>query len=146
MLRCPYRSLFCYCGRNVFSVSLTVDPEDDETELFGKEVGELQSGIYVHDDHITGTLKYVTDYTGFSGNPELQKGNFLALKFEATEGSTTTVEVLGGHSGPVTLDEDMNIVLRIENKYSQKIKVVTTKSGISITRIFGLGTLNVEEE
>lgn len=60
---------------------------------------------------------------------------------EATEGATTTVELLGGYSGPVTLDEDMNIVIRIADQFSQRIKVVTTKDSASVTKIFALNDL-----
>lgn len=62
----------------------------------------------------------------------------------ATEGSTTTVEVLGGYSGPVTLDSDMNVVLRIENPFTQKIKVVTSKGDASIEKIYDLNDLICE--
>lgn len=91
-------------------------------------------------------MKYVTGYTGFSGDPELQKGNFLALKMTAAEGATTTVEVLGGESGPVTLDSDMNVVVRIANKNTQKLKVVSTLDGESITKIYGLSSLKALSE
>ena len=89
---------------------------------------------------ISGTLKYVTDYTGFSSDPELQQGNYIALKFGATAGSTTTVEIVGGISGPVTLDSDMNWVGKIANT-SQKIKVVNTDNGVITTKTFNLTSL-----
>lgn len=92
-------------------------------------------------------MKYATGYTGFSGDPDLQEGNFIALKMSAPMDATTTVEVLGGHSGPVELDSDMNAVLRIENKYSQKIKVeTTTTTGVKLSKIFSLSSLKCEEE
>lgn len=90
-------------------------------------------------------MKYVTGYTGFSGDPDLQEGNFIALKASAASGATTTVEVVGGHSGPVELDSDMNFVLRIENK-NQKIKVVTTKDGESVTKIYSLKSVKLLSE
>ena len=88
----------------------------------------MQSGVEVSNNEITGTLKYVTGYTGFSGNPEQQEGNYLALKFTPVdEDDVITVELLGGTVGhPVTLDEDLNMVLRIGDPKKQKIRVVTT--------------------
>lgn len=121
-----------------------MSPENSETELFGKLVSDLQTNIAVGSNKkITGTLKYVTGYTGFSGDPALQSGNYIAMKVTATAGTTTTVEVVGGHSGPVTLDSDMNFVLRIENK-NQKIKLVSTKNGVTETEIFSLADITLE--
>lgn len=100
----------------------------------------------MHDNFITGKLFYVDGYTGFSGLPAEQEGNYLALKFEATEGATTTVEVLGGTVGhPITLDSDMNCVFRITDKDTQRIRVVSTKDGVSVTKVFGLKSLVCEE-
>lgn len=120
-----------------------VEAEDPSSTLFGKLVSDLQDNIFVNDKWIGGTLKYVTGYTGYSGDPALQQGNYLALRFNATLDSVTTVEVIGGHSGPVTLDEDMNCVVRIENK-SQKIKVVTTYGDQSVETIYDLRSLTLD--
>ncbi|MBQ7070787.1 MAG: hypothetical protein IJM87_05845 [Ruminococcus sp.] len=84
---------------------------------------DLQEDIEFGEDGITGTLKYVTGYTGFSGSEELQEGNFLALHFEAEGADTITVEVVGGHSGPQLLDADGIIVARIEST-EQSIRAV----------------------
>lgn len=114
--------------------------------MFGKSVSDLQSGIAVNDTFIQGTLKHVTGYTEFSSNPALQEGNFLALKMTAPAGATTTVEVVGGESGPVTLDEDMNIVLRIADKFSQSVRVITTLNDTTRTKTFKLNDLICETE
>lgn len=125
--------------------SLTVEPEDGGASLFGKTVNELQENIRVSGDKITGTLKYVTDYAGFSSVSEDQAGHYLALKISDTpEGSSTTVEVVGGTKGPVTLDEDMNIVLRIRDKKTQKVKVVTTMDDDTNIKVFDLTGLTLE--
>ncbi|MBQ6446468.1 MAG: hypothetical protein IJJ10_03265 [Bacillus sp. (in: Bacteria)] len=129
-----------------FLVSLTVEPEASETNVLGKLVSELQTDVNIEDNYITGTLNYVEGYTGFSGDPELQEGNFLALKFEATEGATTTVEILNGYSGPVELDSDMNWVGRIADNETQKIKVVSTLDGDSISKTFDLSLLECLSE
>lgn len=83
----------------------------------------MQEDVSIVGNTIYGTLKHVTDYEGFDEDPELQNGNFLALKVDAPEGSTTYVELVGGHSGPVELDSDMNIVLRIESTSEQHVRV-----------------------
>ncbi len=123
---------------------LGVDAENPDTVVLGKSVSDLQSDVIVHDTFIQGHLKYVEGYTGFSGDTALQSGNFLALHMNATDGAVTTVELLGGDSStPVTLDSDMNIVLRIKNR-TQKIKVVTTLNGDTITKVYSLASLTLE--
>lgn len=129
-------------------ISLTVAPEDDETDLLGKDAGDLQSDIDVTESRISGVLKYVTGYTGFSGNTELQSGNYLALKFEATAGATTTVQLIGAvvNPNPVELDQDMNIVLRIVDPQTQKIKVVSELDDYqTVERVYTLTGLTLEE-
>ena len=91
-------------------------------------IADLQEDISVNAHSITGTLKYVTGYTGFSGETELQSGNFIALHTESDEGATITVEVIGGDFGPSTLDSDGISICRIKNT-SQKIQFVATKEG-----------------
>ena len=114
-------------------MSFTVSPEDSEATVLGKSVSALQSGISITNSGVSGkysqfngTLKYVTDYTGFSSDPELQEGNYLVMRVDTDdEDDEITVELLGGRTGhPVTLDPDRNIVLWIENKDTEKVRVV----------------------
>ena len=81
------------------------------------------SGKY---SQFNGTLKYVTGYTDFSGDPNEQNGNYLVMRVDTDdEDDEITVELLGGTVGhPVTLDPDRNIVIRITNNRTQKIRVV----------------------
>ena len=128
-------------------MSLSVKPEDGEAFLFGKTVNELQSDVVVSDDEVTGTLKYVNGYVNFSSNVSEQSGNYLALKIEAEPAEAeTVVELVGGTKGPVTLDDDMNIVLLIKNKDTQSIKVTTTHNEESVTKTYGLSGLTLETE
>lgn len=123
---------------------LTVEPEDGSTVIMGKAVSDLQSDVVVHDNFIQGALHYVTGYTSFSTKEEYQSGNYLALKVAATDGATTTVELLGGDGDAVTLDSDMNCVLRITDKKTQKVKVVTTLNDDTITKVYSLTALTIE--
>lgn len=88
----------------------------------------------------------MTDYTQFSATPEQQKGNYLALKFDFTDGATTTVEIVGGTKGAVTLDDDKNWVGLIANKDSQSIKVVAQKDGTKVEKTYSLTGLTLESE
>lgn len=83
------------------------------TDLLGKSVTDLQSGVWVGPGQITGTLKHVTGYTGFSGDPAEQSGNYLVTHSTSTDGATITAELLGGTTGPVTLDGDGILISRI---------------------------------
>jgi hypothetical protein len=101
--------------------------------------------VIVNDKFIKGTLHYVTGYTNYSQTEALQSGNFLALKFDVSDGSTTTVQLVGGTAeDPVTLDSDKNCVLRIADKNKQKVKVVTTLGDDTITKMFSLAGLVCE--
>ena len=92
-------------------------------------------------------MKHVTGYTGFSSNTSEQEGNYLALKVDAdSEDAVVTIELVGGTKGPVTLDDDMNIVLLIKNKDTQSIKVTVDDGKDSATKIYGLTRLILETE
>ena len=110
-------------------------------DLLGKMASELQSEVRINDlDEIRGKLKYVTNYTGFDTGAE---GNFLALHFDVDTGTTTTVEIVGGTSGPSTLDSDGLFVGKIANK-QQKIRVITTKDNVTNTKIYSLKYITLE--
>ena len=127
-------------------IGLSVEAEDGQTELFGKQVSDLQTDVDVGNDAITGTLKYVTGYTGFSGNHDLQKGNFIALKVTAETGTTVQMKLENGESDWVTLDSDMNIVMRIADKDTQRVLVKASKDGVTVTDSFSLSGMTVETE
>ena len=106
----------------------------------------MQTNVSVANDAITGTLKHITGYIGFSSNVDEQSGNYIALKVSTTptDGATTTVELVGGTKGPVKLDSDMNIVIRVTNKDAQSVKVIATKGTESITKTYSLTGVTLE--
>jgi hypothetical protein len=151
MLRRSDQSVLCHCDRRGCNgkplIGFSVSPEDGEAVLFGKAVNELQSDVVVSDDEVTGTLKYVDGYVDFSSNVSEQSGNYLALKIEAEPAEAeTVVELVGGTKGPVTLDDDMNIVLLIKNKDTQSIKVTVNDGEDSAIKTYGLTGLTLETE
>lgn len=108
---------------------------------------DLQSDASVGISGIGGTLHYVTGYTGFSGETDLQSGNYLVLKCDtgAISGSTITCELIGGDYGPVTLDPDGIIIFRVKNK-QQKVKVTASKEGYpTVTKTYDLASLILEK-
>lgn len=130
------------------SLSVTCSALTDESvDLWGKTASDLQENIVVGDSGITGTLKYVEDYSSAFGG-DLSSGNYLALVFgtPGVTGATVTVEVVGGTSGPVTLDADLTHVVRIADKSTQTIKVVASKEGYqTVTKTFSLTGLTCNE-
>jgi hypothetical protein len=127
----------------LYGLMLDVQPTAGATVRYGKAVSDLQENVVVHDDWISGTLKYVTGYTGFSGDEAEQSGNYLALDFTATDGAATTVELKNARTtqGPVNIDSEMYIVVRVSDPRKQAIVVTTTKAGETITRTLRLGSL-----
>lgn len=116
--------------------------------MLGKVVADLQENISISDTAITGTLHYVEGYTGFSGDPAEQEGNYLAFHCSTyPEADSITVELVNGVVGhPVTLDSDGLIIIRITDKDEQYIEVVATKGGEKIKRTLYLSGLTLEED
>jgi len=94
----------------------------------------LQSDVAIsNSDVVSGTLNYVTGYTGFSGNSDYQEGNYLALKFTGDSRASITMELVNGLvSGEKTLDEDGIILVRITNKDTQSIKMRQYIGGVVV--------------
>ena len=129
----------------VYNLTIDIQATDPTTTVLGKLVSDVQQNVFVNDNSIQGTLKYVSDWTGYSADPTENSGYFVILSYEASEGATVTVETIGGYTdGRVQeLDADMTTVTRFKDN-KQKLKVVTTLNGDTITKILsfsGLRTL-----
>lgn len=122
---------------------------DGGVEVFETAVSDIQTGVSVTGDKITGTLKWLTegaipDYWG--------DGNFIVLAFDNFSTGLTYANVkVGLHnsagSGLVTLDSDKMAVMKITDKNNQKVMVVQTNSaGVSHTQYFDLSGLTLETE
>ena len=138
-----------YASANVSvipNLGVTISAVADDVDVLGKDAGDLQEDVAIANGAITGTLKYVTGYTGFSGDVSEQSGNYLAIKVEA-DADSITVELVGGTLGhPVTLDEDGMIVIRITNTTTQSITVVATKGNVSETHNLSISGLTLTPE
>lgn len=116
-------------------------------DLFGKTVSDLQSNIAVGSKAITGTLKYVADYSSAYGTGE-DSGNYLVLHAEVpdAEDVVITAELVNGVHGPTTLDDDGLIIFRITDKNSQKVRFVASKTGYeSVSKTYSLKGLTLEQ-
>lgn len=96
---------------------------------------------------ISGTLHYVSDYTGFSSDDEKNDGNFLALSFIAPDDAKVVVTFIGANetSSPVTLEpDDRDCVFRISDKSSQSVKVEFSLGDENKTTTYSLTGLTLD--
>lgn len=111
-------------------------------------VSDMQSGVVVGEDSITGTLNYLedgplADYWG--------PGNFMALKFSDIDPRATSVLVgmdPSQGSGLVEIlgDPDMNGAFKVTDNTAQVFKVVTTDGTETVTQTFNLSDLELVTE
>ena len=125
---------------SVVDVDLQVEAAvDADGDLFGKVASDLQQNIVVGENAITGTLKYISDYSAAFSGAEAY-GNYISIKCTANEGAVIKAEVVGGLHGEVTLDPDGLLVARIASN-TQSIRVSATIDGVTETKTFALNNL-----
>jgi len=105
-------------------------------------VSDLQSDIVIGEKTISGTLNYLDDYTGFSGDPAEQVGNFIALHVTSDDGATITAQTVG-KDRVVTLDADGLIIVHVWT-IGQEIKFTATKGGVSTSKTYGFRGCTLE--
>ena len=107
-------------------IKVTISPESSSSILFGTSVSDMQDGISIQNNTITGTLKKLT-----SGDlvTTWGEGNFIALKFSANDWSKYNSVKVGLNpskgSGLVEIinDPDKNGAFKVTNKDNQKFEV-----------------------
>lgn len=113
--------------------------------MWGTPVSDMQTGVTVSGTSVTGTLKYLS-----TGAPAewWGAGNFLNLKFTKDSDATSIKVGLTNSrgSGLVELDKDMNAMLKISDKTTQRLKVVQSRPGEEKTWLFDLSGLVCETE
>ena len=87
--------------------------------------------------NVTGTLKYVTDFTGFSETVGEQEGNFLALTVAVQDGATFSVG--GSNKSKV---QGRLVVVRVTDK-TKPIIITATKNGQKSTEELNLSGLTL---
>lgn len=116
------------------------------TSYWGTDVTDMQNGITVSGNTITGTLKKLT-----SGQlvTDWGEGYFLAVKFTNFSSGVAYNNVKVGlvpseGSGLVTLDDEQDAVMKITDKSAQKLAVVQTLGDKTRTQYFDLSGLTLE--
>lgn len=98
---------------------------------------------------ISGTLNYVTGYTGFSNKVDEQSGNYIALDIAPKSGfpESLTVEVKNETSGPSKLlQSDHQAVLKIKDTNKQSILIKATNKGATETKEYLLTGVTLKTE
>lgn len=110
-------------------LGMTIDFNiDDTTSLLGKYDYELQENMNIADGKITGTLLKVEDYTGFSGDPAEQEGNYIAMHCTVPGVTGATINFISRSGRKWLVDpSDGLIVIRVTNP--KKFKFEISKDG-----------------
>lgn len=120
--------------------------ENGSTKVFGHNVSDLQTGVTVSGNKITGTLKYCDDGTLAT---DWGPGNFLVLKWSDIDENATSLKVgldpsMGSGLQEAIADPDHNGVFKITNKFAQKFVMITSDGKRSIEQRFDLSGLTLE--
>lgn len=127
------------------AISISLGSASSAATLFDMSVSDMQTTIVANPDTktISGDVKYIENYTGFSDDPSMQVGNFLALSFSAIpDDANVEVELVGGAANSYKVDGG-DVVCRITNKDTQTIKISATKGADNNTVIYNLKGLNL---
>ena len=131
------------------ALTIAVSPITGDADLLGKKAADLQSNIVVNNKtmNISGTLKHVTGYTGFSSKVDEQSGNYIALNVDPASGfpESMTVEVKNGTAGPKNITaSDHKVVLKIKDAATQGIIIKATNKGAEVTKEYKLTGLTLQ--
>lgn len=132
-----------YPGKPISGITVAADDDDATYPWTDKKPADFQSNVSVANGKITGTLDFIEGGLAESG-PLAGDGNFLALKFSATNWSNYTSVKVGLEpsygTGLVEIinDPDKNAVFKITDHETQKFKVVCRNATTSKTQAFSL--------
>ena len=117
-----------------------------KASYWGHNTTDLQTGLYVADGKIYGTLKKVT--SGQLVN-DWGEGYFMALKWTCDAGATSLkvgmVPSMGAGFQECLSDPDRDGVMKVTDKDIQKFVIITANSNESKTQTYDLSNLVFEE-
>ena len=125
------------------SVSVDADIEAAE-DLYGKTVADLQENVVFGDLGVTGTLKYISDYSEAFESGE-NSGYYMAFHISTPGVEDATIMVNSSDEGTVLYDETTGIAIcRITDKDTQVIYITAEKDGESVNTVIDLSGLELE--
>lgn len=131
---------------------LTLDVDISASEdLLGKVVSDLQVNAAISGDSIVGTSYYVPNYTGFSGDADLQKGNYIVVHASVPDVSGVTISVTSvdklGMKKTKALDSDGILIFRITDAKTEKLIFTAEKEGYqSYSKTYDLTGVHCEKD
>ena len=135
-------------GNTVEVTDITLTPMDASATVWGHTISDLQTGLFIGDSKITGTLAYVT--TGTLAT-DWGAGNFMAIQFggdafDDAEHIWVGMDPSQG-SGLVDVkpDPEKSGVFKVTNKL-QKFKVVVEYATRKETLVYDLSGLTLATE
>lgn len=124
----------------------TVKAENGGVDMWGTLVSSMQENVTVDKGKIKGKLKPLTEGQLVT---DWGEGYFLALHYTNNDATVTSIKVGLNPSEssmePQELDEDMNSVMKITNKDTQKLIVVSSNGTVTHTDTYDLSELELEE-
>lgn len=128
-------------------LSVSVDADIDALEdLHGKVVSDLQENIVFGDEGVTGTLKYISDYSEAFDSGE-NSGYYLAFHCSTPGVDDAVIMVNSSDEGTVLLDSETGIAIcRVTDKDTQIIGVTAEKDGDYVNAIIDLSGLTLETQ
>ena len=126
-------------------LSVSVDADIETTEdLYGKTVDDLQEYVVFGDLGVTGTLKYISDYSEAFESGE-NSGYYMAFHISTPGVEDATIVVNSSDEGTVLYDETTGIAIcRITDKDTQVIDITAEKDGESVNAVIDLSGLELE--
>lgn len=118
--------------------SLSIKPEDEGGDALGKTVSELQTGVTIAGLNISGTLHKQTGFTAF--DPKNADGHFLVLHVDYPEDAEIKFSVVGGTTKDKKMG-DHQLIVKVKDAASQKIKFDITKDGATSSATYDLSGL-----
>lgn len=117
----------------------------DLTDLLGKTIDDFHDDdVEIDGLNVTGTIKYVTGFTAFSGEPELQEGNYVVLHAAVPDVNGVTIKAR--HTlGDSTLDSDGILIVHIVNKNIPVVFTATKEGYGKVVKSVSLAGLTLEE-
>ena len=122
-----------------------VEAGDSERNYYDKPANELQEGIRISGNKISGTLKKVTGYKLFGDDNNMTESHNLVLKLSSDDAEKIETSMDGStHMHGYVEVNDGYCVYRIENKDTQKIRVKVTKGDKFVEKVYDLSGLILE--
>lgn len=111
--------------RGVFNLTVAASASD---ATLGSHTGaDVQSGVVIDGNLISGTSKYVEDFTELGFDMDLSH-HFMALHMSAADGATIVCETVPGSHASAAFNDDDCVAQITEN--TTGIKVTVTKGDV----------------